>query len=68
LNILYLDLLKDSNKQIKQLTLIKLCNTYNNNIGMQYLIGNYIELDNKQCNFSELIIFVREFGNILTNI
>lgn len=65
---LILDLTYRPNKRITQLTTIKLNNNYANNLPCMYLLGCYDEIEKNNCNFSELILLFREFGNILVNI
>jgi len=65
---LILDLTYRPNKKITQLTTIKLNNKFANNLPCIYLLGCYDEIEKNNCNFSELILLFREFGNILVNI
>ena len=53
---------------LTQLTTIKLNNKFANNLPCIYLLGCYDEIEKNNCNFSELILLFREFGNILVNI
>jgi hypothetical protein len=65
---LILDLTYRPNKRITQLTTIKLNNKFSNNLPCIYLLGCYDEIEKNNCNFSELVLLFREFGNILINI
>lgn len=63
-----LDLTNRPNKRISQITTIKINNNYNNNLPILYLLGCYNNLEENNCNYSELVLMFREFGNILINI
>ena len=67
ISILYIDLIRKQNKNVNQLTLIKLFNTYGTNVCTQYLLGNYLGLEDNNCNFSDVICMFREFGLIISN-
>ena len=64
---LFLDLVKNK-KSIKQLTLLKLAQSYGGNLPVLYLIGNYTDLEKEICSISDVVVLFREFGNILNNI
>jgi hypothetical protein len=63
-----LDLVYRPNKRISQITTIKINSNYNNNLPILYLLGCYNNLEDNNCNYSELVLMFREFGNILINI
>jgi Zn-dependent oligopeptidase len=65
---LHMDLLYRPNKKINQITVIKLNNFYKENISNVCLFGCYINLEEDECTYADLVIMFREFGNILTNI
>ncbi len=65
---LHIDLLQRDNKRINQLSVIKLNNQYKNNLPSVYFMGSYTNLEEKSCNYSELVVMFREFGNILINL
>jgi Zn-dependent oligopeptidase len=63
-----LDLVRRPNKRISQITTIKINSNYNNNLPILFLLGCYNNLEENTCNYSELVLMFREFGNILINI
>jgi len=63
-----LDLVSRINKRITQITTIKINSNYNNNLPVLFLLGCYNNLEENNCNYSELVLMFREFGNILINI
>ena len=65
---LILDLLQRPEKKITQLTTVKINNHYFNHLPCVYLLGCYNEIEKNICNYSELVLLFREFGNILINI
>ena len=65
---LILDLVSRPNKRISQITTIKINSNYNNNLTVLFLLGCYNNLEENNCNYSELVLMFREFGNILINI
>lgn len=65
---LILDLLQRPEKKITQVTTVKINNHYFNHLPCVYLLGCYNEIEKNICNYSELVLLFREFGNILINI
>lgn len=65
---IHVDLLSRETKNINQVTVIKLNNQYKENLPNVYLLGCYSDLEKNYCNYSDLVIMFREFGNILMNI
>lgn len=65
---LHMDLLERTDKRINQITVIKLNNSYGENLTNVCLFGCYINLEQDECTYSDLVNMFREFGNILMNI
>lgn len=65
---LHMDLLHRPDKRINQITVIKLNNSYGENLTNVCLFGCYINLEEDECTYSDLVNMFREFGNILMNI
>ena len=64
---LFMDLLKN-NKNVKQLTLLRLTNGYGENLPVLYLMGAYHDMEKPICSYSEVVTIFREFGFIISNI
>ena len=64
---LFMDLLKN-NKNVKQLTLLRLSNGYGENLPVLYLMGAYHDMEKPICTYSEVVTIFREFGFIINNI
>ncbi len=64
---LFMDLLKN-NKNVKQLSLLRLTNGYGENLPVLYLMGAYNDMEKPICTYSEVVTVFREFGFIISNI
>jgi hypothetical protein len=64
---IFLDLLKN-NKNIKQLTLLKLAAGYGENLPVLYLMGAFTDLEKPICSYSDVVTIFRELGHVITNI
>lgn len=65
---LHMDLLHRPDKRINQITVIKLNNSYGENLTNVCLFGCYINLEEDECTYADLVNMFREFGNVLMNI
>ena len=64
---IFLDLLKN-NKNIKQLTLLKLASGYGENLPVLYLMGAFTDLEKPICSYSDVVTIFRELGHVINNI
>ena len=60
------DIIKRDDKDTKQPTVIKLVNSHNTDIKIVYLLASYKSMTDASMSYSDVVLFFREIGNMLT--